>query len=64
MLKDQGVSVQEILSLLREGREAAAASSPDNLNMTKKKLKEILFKKRHQRPEVKIVPDNEEFWGK
>ena len=60
MLKEQGVSVQEILSLLREGG-GAPASSPDHLNMTKKKLKEILFKKRHQRPEVKIVPDNEEF---
>ena len=71
MLKNQGAAIEEILSLVKEGGVGGAASnvsSPDIMNMTKKKLKEILQKKRYTRPEVKIVPsgdpDDEEFQGK
>ena len=45
MLKNQGAAIEEILSLVKEGGVGGAASnvsSPDIMNMTKKKLKEIL----------------------
>ena len=66
MLQSQGASIEEILSLIKErglGAEASASASnasPDMLNMTKKKLKEILKKKRYQRPDVEVLPDKEE----
>ena len=68
MLQSQGASIEEILNLIKErgvGASAAAsdAISPDIMNMTKKKLKEILQKKRYTRTEVKVLPndDNVEF---
>ena len=68
MLQSQGASIEEILNLIKErgvGASAAAsdAISPDIMNMTKKKLKEILQKKRYTRTEVKVLPndDNIEF---
>ena len=68
MLQSQGASIEEILNLIKEGRVGASAAasdaiSPDIMNMTKKKLKEILQKKRYTRTEVKVLPndDNLEF---
>ena len=68
MLQSQGASIEEILNLIKEGRVGASAAasdaiSPDIMNMTKKKLKEILQKKRYTRTEVKVLPndDNIEF---